>query len=476
MRSMRRLNALRSLPLLLALLALASDRAAADHLSVQEAVLRGKPAVALVLAEVAADVRLNCGGGETRVAPTPFRESGTAWVVDADGYLITNAHVVQPAYSPPVWVVNALAQRAVESACVPLMLAKMGVEPGERPNLEDQLKRRALESALPTARVTPDPAVYVLLSNGTRLRAQVKKYSPPVVGAEMSGRDLVLLKIDAKDLPVLPLGDSKRAQIGDAVHILGFPGVVLTHELLNQSAKMEASVTSGAISGFKQDVANNPVVQTDAPAAWGNSGGPAVNHHGEVTGVLTFVSLAPGPEGSIVQGFNFIIPSAAVRDFVQGTEVKLTGTSRFNDEWHAGVGAFFGQSYRRAARHFAAADKIQPGLPDVKRMLEDAKSRPTPIPWAWVTVGVTLVSGGIYGWMWFRRWKRNRFRIAPAEVVRLLEESAEPPVVLDVRSANSYAKSPLRIPNSVHVTPHELDSGVAVTKIEPNRTVVAYCT
>jgi hypothetical protein len=250
---------------------------------------------------------------------------------------------------------------------------------------------------------------------------------------------------------------------------------VLSHELLNQSAKVEASVTNGAISGFKQDVADNPVIQTDAPAAWGNSGGPAVNLHGEVMGVLTFVSLAPGPEGSIVQGFNFIIPAAAVREFVQGTEVKLDGKSRFNDEWWAGLRDFFDESYRSAARHFAAADRIVPNLPDVKRILADAQSRKTPFPWAWLAGAIAVASLAAYAGMMYRRWQRNRFRIAPSEVVRLLEDSPEPPIILDVRSANTYARSPLRIPNAVHITPQELQSGLTATKIEPDRTVVAYC-
>jgi S1-C subfamily serine protease len=451
--------------------------AVAEHMPVQEVVLRGKPAVALVISEVSADVQLNCGGGVTRVAPTPFRETGTGWVIDANGYLITNAHVVQPAYSPPVWLINSMAQKAVESACVPIQLAKMGIAPDETtPEIEERLKRQAFKVALPTAKTRLEPTVFVLLSNGKRYRAEVKKYSPPVAGSEMSGRDLALLKIDATDLPVLPLGDSTRAQIGDAVHILGYPGVVLTHELLNQSAKVEASVTSGTISGFKQDVADNPVIQTDAPAAWGNSGGPAVNHHGEVTGVLTFVSLAPGPEGSIVQGFNFIIPSAAVRAFVQGTEVKADGKSRFADEWYAGLRAFFDQSYRVAARHFEAANRVQPDFPDVKRMLDDARSRPTPIPWAWLTGSVVLVSTAAYAGLWYRKWQRNRFRITPAEVVRLMEESAEPPIILDVRSASTYATSPLRIPNAIHITPQELQSGVTSKQIETGRTVIAYCT
>jgi S1-C subfamily serine protease len=68
-----------------------------EALSVQEAILLAKPAVALVSAEVSADVTMDCGRGPVTVQPSPFIEMGTAWFVDGRGYLITNAHVVDPA-------------------------------------------------------------------------------------------------------------------------------------------------------------------------------------------------------------------------------------------------------------------------------------------------------------------------------------------------------------------------------------------
>jgi S1-C subfamily serine protease len=151
----------------------------------------------------------------------------------------------------------------------------------------------------------------------------VKKYSAPAsaeAGAP-SGRDLALLKVPDGNYPALPLSDA-TVQIGDPIRILGFPGVVLSHELLNQSASVDASVTTGAISGLKQDKANHPFIQTDASAAWGNSGGPAINPKAELVGVLTFVSLSPGAEGSIVQGFNFAIPAQTVKNFVADTPVR----------------------------------------------------------------------------------------------------------------------------------------------------------
>lgn len=444
--------------------------------------LRAKPAVALIVAEVTAEVTLDCGKGRTSVSPPAFRETGTGWFVDSRGWVITNGHVVEPAHQPPRWLVNQLAQRAVTMACLPDELERRGMQPGERPDAEDAVKRRLLDAVLPSTRVTLAPTIHVLISSGGKLPAEVRKYTPPVSNAPgaMSGRDLALLKVPGEDYPVLLLADARAARIGDPVHILGFPGVVLSHELLNASASLEASVTNGAVSGFKEDLAGQSVIQTDAPAAWGNSGGPAVDQQGRVLGVLTFVSLAPGPEGSLVQGFNFIIPSQAVQEFARGTEIVLDGKSRFNDVWWVGLREFFTDDWKRALDRFEQADRIVPGLPDVRRLMTEAREYlanppPRPFPWFWVAVGVTLVSASSYGSQLFLRWRRNRYRVSPSEVVRLLEEG-KAPLLLDVRRPEVYDALPLRVPGSVRLDPNNLAQSVASLDLDTSRPVVAYCT
>src|SRR5438128_9194305 len=130
-----------------------------------------------------------------------------------------------------------------------------------------------------------------MLSNGLKLQAEVKKFSPPLLldndGRPLpdSGRDLALLRVNEGLYPAIALA-TRDSQIGDPVHILGFPGVVLSHELLNQSARVEASVTNGTVSGFKMDAIGQDLMQTDAPAAHGNSGGPAIGDDAAVVGVM----------------------------------------------------------------------------------------------------------------------------------------------------------------------------------------------
>jgi S1-C subfamily serine protease len=441
------------------MLLLAAPNLADAAPSVQEVLLRAKPAVALVVSEVAAEVTVRCAtGGKQQVSPPPFRETGTGWFINPSGWVITNGHVVSPAHRPKQTIGQELVERGVRQACG---------------DVSDQ----ELAAAIARATVKLDPSISVILSNGMRLPATVAKYSPPVAGEAMSGRDLALLRLEAADMPALSLGDSSNTRIGDRIHILGFPGVVLSHELLNASAKVEASVTNGAISGFKQDIANQPVLQVDAPAAWGNSGGPAVGSSGDVLGVLTFVSLEAGRQGAIVQGFNFVIPSAAVREFVKGTDVKLDEVSRFNAAWHAGLEAFFEGSYGRAEKHFEEANRLLPDLTDVRRMMAEAKHPPPrPFPWMPIAALVAAVVVGGAGVLLMLRARRNPYRIRPSEVMRLIEVSADaPPVILDVRDGTTYAQSPVKIQGARHLSPQELETGVRALGVDANRTVVAYC-
>jgi hypothetical protein len=143
----------------------------ASAVSVQEAILLAKPAVALVTAEVRAEVTMSCGNRTVTVRPIPFVETGTGWFVDGRGYVVTNAHVVDPAYRVPPWVTHELKKKAIEQACVDPALRAQGLARGQRPDLEESLRREASARALATAQVTPQPQLSVLLSNGVSLKA-----------------------------------------------------------------------------------------------------------------------------------------------------------------------------------------------------------------------------------------------------------------------------------------------------------------
>jgi S1-C subfamily serine protease/rhodanese-related sulfurtransferase len=456
---------------------------AALGLTPQEAILSAKPAATLIEARVEAEVTLNCGQGPVIVKPSPFIETGTGWFVDGRGYVITNAHVVDPVHRLPAWVTHELKKKAIDQACVDPALKARGFMRGQRPDVEDQLRRDANDRALSRAEVTPLPQLTVLLSNGTKLPAQVKKFSPPPTLDNAnkplpdSGRDLALLRVPEGVYPAISIA-TRDAQLGDAVFILGFPGVVLSHELLNQSATMQASATNGVVSGFKQDVIGQDIIQTDAPAAHGNSGGPAVGSDAKLVGVTWSVTLSA--RGDIVQGFNFLIPARDVLKFLQGTEVTKPGESPFNAAWMAGIEALFAQRFSTAVSRFAEADRMLPNLPDVKRALREAEfgvknPPPQPFPWAWVALGVTLVSAGGFGGLWGRKWWKNRYRILPAQMIGFIERGLSP-ILVDARNKNDYETSPLKLPSSVRLDPDEAQAGRINLDADPKQMIVVYCT
>jgi S1-C subfamily serine protease/rhodanese-related sulfurtransferase len=456
----------------------------AASLSVTEAIMSAKPAVALINARVDAEVTLNCGSGPVTIRPAPFVETGTGWFIDGRGWLVTNAHVIDPAHRMPAWVTHEIKKMAIDRGCVEPALRQRGLMKGQNPGLEEQIRRDATDRGLATAQVNAFPQVTVQLSNGLKFPAEVKKFSAPLLldvtgqPTQDSGRDLALLRIPDGTYPALSIA-TRSAKIGDAVHILGFPGVVLSHELLNQSASIEASVTNGAVSGIKVDAIGQDLVQTDAPAAHGNSGGPAIGDDSSVLGVLTFVSLSAS--GAVVQGFNFLIPGADVLKFLQGTEVTKPGQSKFNEIWFAGLSALLGESYTTALARLEQANKLQPKLPDVVRALKEADDKvknppPRPFPWAWVALGVTLLSAGGYAGMWGRKLWRDRFRVLPTQVIAFIERGLNP-ILVDVRTENDYETSPLKLPGSIRLDPDVvLKTEQFDIQAQPKQIVIAYDT
>jgi rhodanese-related sulfurtransferase len=182
-----------------------------------------------------------------------------------------------------------------------------------------------------------------------------------------------------------------------------------------------------------------------------------------------------------VQGFNFIIPARDVRKFLEGTPVR-PGESRFNVAWMAGLDALFADRYSTAVARLREANQMQPDLTDVKQVLAEAERKlknppPRPFPWAWATVGVTLLSAGIYGGMFAQRWWKNRYRILPAQVIAAIESGRNPQLV-DARTKTDFETSPLRLPGSVRLDPEAVLAGrpEAEPNVEREQLVVVYDT
>jgi serine protease Do len=165
------------------------------------------------------------------------RSTGSGVIVDPDGYIVTNNHVVQGALR---------------------------------------------------IRVILGPTTVALKIGGTKLANPQHVYEAKLIGTNLYS-DLAVIKIDATDLPSISLPELYQVRLGQTVLAIGAP------------QGLDHTVTKGIVSAVgRQPEVDRPMVyvQTDAPINPGNSGGPLVDRDGNLIGINTFIySTGGGSEG-----------------------------------------------------------------------------------------------------------------------------------------------------------------------------------
>ncbi|WP_411761808.1 S1C family serine protease, partial [Streptomyces tunisiensis] len=134
-----------------------------------------------------------------------------------------------------------------------------------------------------------------------------------VVGRD-SGYDLAVVRVKGvRGLTPLPLGNSDNVQVGDPVVAIGAPFDLAGTVTSGIISARERPITAGGENGDGSDVSYVDALQTDAPINPGNSGGPLLDGKGRVVGINSAIRSADGgldPEGgqSGSIGLGFAIP------------------------------------------------------------------------------------------------------------------------------------------------------------------------
>ncbi|MFG2655872.1 trypsin-like peptidase domain-containing protein [Streptomyces sp. NPDC048425] len=184
------------------------------------------------------------------VSGSDAQGTGTGFVLDAQGHILTNNHVVEPAGSS-----------------------------GD---------------------------ISVTFSGGETAKAEV-------IGRD-SGYDLAVVKVTGvRGLKPLALGNSENVQVGDPVVAIGAPFDLANTVTSGIISAKERPITAGGEKGDGSDISYVDALQTDAPINPGNSGGPLVDAQGRVIGINSAIrsagsgsDLEGGQAGSI--GLGFAIP------------------------------------------------------------------------------------------------------------------------------------------------------------------------
>lgn len=241
-----------------------------DEMTTNDVIKKVKPSVVLV-----SSTFTSAGGAST----------GTGIVFSADGYIVTNAHVITT---------------EVKTS----MNSNNQFDPFS--NFFDNFYNNYNNSSSQTEVVKADK-VTITLDDET-------EYDATIVGYD-ANTDLAVLKIDATGLTPAEIGDSTTLEMGDKAITLGYP------------LGLGLSASDGIISGLNKEMsvevaggtATMTLLQTDAAVNPGNSGGPLLNSEGQVVGI-TSSKIA----SSEVDGVGFAIPITDALPILN--ELMTTGT------------------------------------------------------------------------------------------------------------------------------------------------------
>lgn len=294
--------------------------------------------------------------------------AGSGAIINPNGYIVTNAHVVELSKLDNVQIAkNQIVDMSIEIC--KFFNSKYGV------NFKPEAVATYLLNHLQIAGV--DRLIKVILpGGGDFMDGEIKSYGAPTG----EGKDVAVIKIEKNNLPSIILGDSEKIQLQDSIWVFGYPAAA-DSKLLSKESILVVSITDGKVSATdKKSTQGAPVLQINAAATHGNSGGPVINEDGNVVGLLTFRSENNPKE---TQGFNFAVPVNTVKEFVSQAGAK-NEEGGINKLYKEGLQLYWAGYYKDALGKFEAVQRLNSNHSEIKKLISDCqqKSAQSKILWS----------------------------------------------------------------------------------------------
>ncbi|MBM3416146.1 MAG: serine protease [Bacteroidetes bacterium] len=295
---------------------------------------------------------------------------GSGFIVTPNGYVITNAHVVD---ENDETTKQSFADQAFQETMD--ADAKELEKSMDRELTEDERKDLTNANAwyfsqtLEVGRIDKEFSVVLGISGkGGKIEPMNIPASLVTKGAAIPGKDVAILKLTKKhEYPTIRVGDDKEMRVGDQVYVLGYPAVATFHPLISEESISEATLTRGLVSAKKNMKDGWEVLQTDASITHGNSGGPVMNEYGEVIGLATFGSIDQ-QRGQEVQGMNFIVPVTIVKEFIRKAKIQ-PDMSEISLVYEEALDLYDAERYKKALAKFDEVKEMNPSFPFIDKYI-----------------------------------------------------------------------------------------------------------
>ena len=295
---------------------------------------------------------------------------GSGFIITEDGYVVTNAHVINENGNVTKQSFAQQAFREFMNNDAREMERSMGrkLSADETKAITDA-NTWYFSQVMQVGSIRKDFSVVMGVSgrNGNIIPKEVPA-KLVIQGSPIPGKDVAILKMEQESAyPTARIGEDKDLRVGSQVYVLGYPAVATFHPLISGTSVAEATLTRGLISAKKNMRGGWEVLQTDASITHGNSGGPVMNEQGEVIGLATFGSIDK-QSGVEVQGMNFIVPSTILKEYLEKANVdaRMSGVSL---QYEKGLDLYDKAYYRRALKKFRKVKESNPSFPFIDQMI-----------------------------------------------------------------------------------------------------------
>ena len=310
---------------------------------------------------------------------------GSGFFINADGYIVTNAHVVSTFHE-----INQKGQDVGHEILFYQLLQQVAHDYNMDPK---NLTRENVTFVRNHARLTGMKVFHhVIIPDGSTYEFEEKQYGAPTG----QGKDVAIVKIEVKNAPVLIVGDSEKMNLQDHVIVIGYPGAADTFNsgILDSKSVLEASITDGKVSARKKSASGAPILQISAPATHGNSGGPVMTDKMEVIGLLTFGG--DRVNGQEISGFDFVVPSSTVMEFIKAAGVA-NEMGHADKAYREGLELYWDDRYSSAIPKFEEVKRLFPEHSEVNRLIQvsqqaiaEGKDKST-FPWTIIIIVLVVL-------------------------------------------------------------------------------------
>lgn len=343
----------------------------ASTLSAEELVSIVKPAVVRIVEHVTGDVSIipfkinlkdftvrSISGEKPLKMPLNTNLTGSGFVVNPDGYILTNAHVVS----------DTTIKMQIVQPIIQLVLA------GELSSLSDadtkKMNQRTQEESLAFGKQILD---YVVNASTFNINKTISVLDPssketsldkltenglPVDVVQVNehwnndNRDVAVLKISEKNLPSLRLGTAQPLSVGAQVYVFGFP----SNAELGSNNLLESTFTKGVVSAVKSSPNNDfKIFQTDAKISTGSSGGPLFNTTGQVAGLVTSETQSDAQSNG--DNFAFAIPADIAKEALSENFI-INDEGAYGSHMQAGLALLRSNHCKAALTEFTLAKSV----------------------------------------------------------------------------------------------------------------------